>query len=1034
MSATNLRPAQARALLNVTDLLTLSHLALNTPFDRVYRRMLTDMWPNFSPPKSVATMYEAIERVFAFRKAAFHEALAQVNPRPPMAVAFMGARIDNSACLTGEEGVKFVPPFMAATVHFFMPDWKLVAHTAEFALNNPDDGDIEYIVGRMIREYMPDPQALLCGVTAAANADSARAFCHRGRRRALVAATNGPIMDVWDRCWKAIYKRTDPKLAEDRFYPPTDEPGKWTWTRDMYQFAHKHRAVFLAVLRVASAEIPGNSRPTEEDWTVFTKVVEIFEMIDQSLVAIKASSYPTLSRAALHLMRVYATLKLRESQPDFPAPLRDGVARMLAKIRAVWPVVITRHVYHALYLDAVSCCKEGFVEFFGHYAAEIEGAPCSPDAIQARWKAIRDEILGDMVRAEQLEDLGLENEFRAKLNAELDTYETLVQEYQCSGGLWSPTASTVWWRDHGAQVPHVAHAARRVLCVPATMGTAMQAISPPWDDDHLDEQLMFWDVSSGVISFKLAPEMVVGRSLIETAEDMGIDVGAAHSVLTHLPPVTAVDEDYGDYLQRDVFDLEDVRLRWEEAMGREDQGDATLNPRFVLPKSVAAVALAVERVYAFRKAQFRAALAQMDPRPPIAVSFMAPRIDNSGYFVAETDDSVQPFVAVAVHFFTPDWKLVTHVAEFAEIDPVSPDDPDVEVAVWNVVREYMPDPSALLCGVTAAANADSAHVVRAMQGKLHDLAPGDTTLPVKLLLPSALVCNAAGDVYERHWTAVQRTNPSFNEEEFFAPLDEPGKWTMTRGMYLYVHMHRAVYLAVLADPVAHIPVNARPSEADWVVFARLMTIYVKLKDREAQPELPSPIRDGVVQMLSKIRSAWTLVMTRHVYHALYLDPATNGRLNAELDTYEALVRMHRARRAKWTPTASAEWWCTNGAWVPHVARAARRVLCVPVTTGSPMQAVSPSGTNSAQWEGNSGTLPVDSARAMVVGRSLFRTAEIMGIDEDKASEVLHHLPVAADGGATENECEVINLELVRERWEEVMSQQGDGTGWDVTGA
>ncbi|KAJ3359251.1 hypothetical protein GGF32_009544 [Allomyces javanicus] len=882
-----------------------------------------------------------------------------------MAVAFMAARIDNSAYLAGdEEGVKFVPPFMAATVHFFTPDRILVAHTAEFALNNPDDGDIEFIVGNVVREYMPDPQALLCGVTAAASADNARAvralqdklrdlgpvadykvaaqpcFAHvlhsiitvgvaalwssGNWLRALVAATNGPIKDVWDRCWRAVYRRTDPKLAEDRFYPPTDEPGKWTWTRDMYRFVHKHRAVFLVVLRAANAEIQENARPTEEDWTAFTKVVQILELIDNALVHIRASSYPTLSRAALHLMTIYAKLKRRDCAMAW---------RMLAIIRAVWPVVMTRHVYQAVYLDAVSRGKVGFVECLGQYATEVEGLPCLPDAVQARWMAIRNGILDDMVRAEQLEDPGLENGLRADLNAELDTYETLVHEYPTGGRMWSPTATTVWWRDHGAQVPHVAHEARRVLCVPATMGTAMQ---------------------------------------------------------------------------RDVSDLEDVRLRWEEAMVREDQGDgahtplhgqfivdlylpfnvpaspsfrrlsAVLGPGFHPLKSVSAVALAVERVFAFRKSAFHEVLAAMDPRPPIAVSFMAPRINSRvDDFRGRWVGSLPPFVAVTVHFLTPDWNLVSHVAEFK----------------------------------TAA--------------------PGSTEMV------------EARDHREQG----------------------------------------AVYLAVLADPEAVVPENAHPSEADWVVFDKAVAIFellddalkhasapsyptlaraavtfinvfLALKQRETQSDLPVPIRDSVTRMLAKLRGAWKLVMTRHVYQGLLLDPASNGRvaMASFLDQYAAEVEgapcPPDAFRARWKVTrdeildnmmrterpdpalvdvfraklnAELDTYETLVAWVPHVARAAR-VLCVPATTGTAMQ---------PYWAGNTGKL----TKETVVGRSLLETSEVMGIEKDVVSVVLLQMPEVPDdtGGnhGVPEQRDVIWLEVVRERWEESMSRQGDGTGWDV---
>ncbi|KAJ3358067.1 hypothetical protein GGF32_000769 [Allomyces javanicus] len=311
MSASTLRPAQARALLDVINLLILSHLPLDMPLDPVYYRIIKEMRPHFNPPKSVAAMALAVQRVFAFRKAAFHEALAQMDPRPPMAVAFMASRINNSA-----DGAEFVPPFMAATVHFFTPDWKLVAHTAAFALNDPDVGDIEYVVGNVVREYMPDPQALLCGITAAANADSARAVhALQDKLRDLGPANDYTI--AAQPCFAHVMhsiatKRTNPGLVKIHEYVLLNEPGKWTTTRD-------------------------NTKP-----------------------------------------------------------LRDGVTKMLAKIRAVWPLVMTKPVYHALFLDPPTRGKLFLEPILSVYAADLEGELCPRDAFQARWTRIRDEILSEM--------------------------------------------------------------------------------------------------------------------------------------------------------------------------------------------------------------------------------------------------------------------------------------------------------------------------------------------------------------------------------------------------------------------------------------------------------------------------------------------------------------------------------------------------------------------------------------------------------------------------------------------------------------
>ncbi|KAJ3347517.1 hypothetical protein GGF32_006849 [Allomyces javanicus] len=264
---------------------------------------------------------------------------------------------------------------------------------------------------------------------------------------------------------------------------------------------------------------------------------------------------------------------------------------------------------------------------------------------------------------------------------------------------------------------------------------------------------------------------------------------------------------------------------------------AVLGPGFHPLNSVAAVALAVERVFAFRKSAFHEALAAMDPRPPIAVSFMAPRINSRvDDFRGRWVGSLPPFVAVTVHFLTPDWNLVSHVAEFKTAAPGSTE--TVE-AVWNVVCEFAPDPRALLCGVTAAANAESATVLHALQIKLHELVRDNKTVEptnvaaqpcfahalhgiaaagVAAFRPSSkwldalleTVRGTASRVYDRHWKAAQRTNPDMNEEHHNAPFDEPGKWT-----------------------------RANNAQADWVVFDKAVAIFELLDDALKHVSAPS---------------------------------------------------------------------------------------------------------------------------------------------------------------------------------------------------
>ncbi|KNE62851.1 hypothetical protein AMAG_18927 [Allomyces macrogynus ATCC 38327] len=169
-----------------------------------------------------------------------------------------------------------------------------------------------------------------------------------------------PDAQVYKRYWMAVYGETNPGLAEDYgLHALVDECGKWTTTRDMDLFVNTHRAVCRAVLADPGAEIPDKARPTERDWAVFDMVLEIFEAVDQ-------------------------------------APIRDGVAPMLAKLRGAETMVMTRHVYHALYIDPASNGGPTLARFLGTQAAEIEGTPCPPEVFQARWKRLRDEHVPDL--------------------------------------------------------------------------------------------------------------------------------------------------------------------------------------------------------------------------------------------------------------------------------------------------------------------------------------------------------------------------------------------------------------------------------------------------------------------------------------------------------------------------------------------------------------------------------------------------------------------------------------------------------------
>ncbi|KNE61861.1 hypothetical protein AMAG_07133 [Allomyces macrogynus ATCC 38327] len=224
-------------------------------------------------------------------------------------------------------------------------------------------------------------------------------------------------------------------------------------------YVHKHRAVYLAVLAHPSAEIPENARQTDADWVVFEMAVEILELVNDlfnlALTHVSGPSYPTLARAAVSFMGVYVMLKEREAQLDLPGPIREA---LLAK--------------QGLFLDPASIGRVAMASFLGQHAVDVEGVPCPPDEFQARRKATRDGILDAILRTER-PDPALVDIFRANLNAELDKYETLVRTHGARNGAWTLAASADWWRAAGAWAPHVAWAAQRVLCLPATTGAAL---------------------------------------------------------------------------------------------------------------------------------------------------------------------------------------------------------------------------------------------------------------------------------------------------------------------------------------------------------------------------------------------------------------------------------------------------------------------------------------------------------------------------------------------------------------------------------
>ncbi|KAJ3359252.1 hypothetical protein GGF32_009545 [Allomyces javanicus] len=536
-----------------------------------------------------------------------------------------------------------------------------------------------------------------------------------------------------------------------------------------------------------------------------------------------------------------------------------------------------------------------------------------------------------------------------------------------------------------------------------------------------------------------------------------------------------------------------------------------LRSSFLFPPSTAAMAASIHNELAHRQQAFNAAVATMDPRPHFAVSFVPP-VDGA------------PFLAVSVHFITKDWKLVSHVAEFAPPD--------------------------LLCSVTAAAGTTNEAAIRTVQDKLHALVPEDE-LPVAAHTLAqvdlaaiihgvaaagvtvfrengfdAWIRDLAGataanrQIYVRCWRDYYCDDPTTAARVDFPLLDAPGKWMTTFELYEHVLGQRGILLEFLADlQDAAIAASTRPtaevaqsrdaiavinSPATLAPLPMIQVIYLFtiLKDHAARVDLPVPVLQGVERMLATLRGHWTQIMTRTTLHAFWLDPTISaaprilqwfldtyaadlegsacpcdafpvlwrtlrdeilddmirtarhdrtvalGRrddvdptdasirsklararaqeltnqvrhaLSEELDAYEALADAHRARVEPRTDELEAlVWWRAHEDQFPNLARAARRVFCVPATTaGTTIQALAPA----ADWNGpHWGKMRAAAARDLVIGRSLAEALAALGVGVDdvaKATRVVRHVPLPVPP-RDEVESEVVDLEQVRERWE-----------------
>ncbi|KAJ3347721.1 Zinc finger BED domain-containing protein 1 [Allomyces javanicus] len=112
------------------------------------------------------------------------------------------------------------------------------------------------------------------------------------------------------------------------------------------------------------------------------------------------------------------------------------------------------------------------------------------------------------------------------------------------------------------------------------------------------------------------------------------------------------------------------------------------------------------------------------------------------------------------------------------------------------------------------------------------------------------------------------------------------------------------------------------------------------------------------------------------------DQALRMDCTQELRAFEDDASAFRRANPKWTEGLTTSWWSTNGAKYPNLAPIARRVLCVPVTSVPSERVFSTaSHVNSKMRAGKIGP---ETARAMVVGQSLYSTAGDMGLNPDDA--------------------------------------------------
>ncbi|KAJ3370680.1 hypothetical protein GGF31_003994 [Allomyces arbusculus] len=610
-----------RARLGLLDLLVALQLPLELPFHSAFRRFACCLRSSFLFPSSTAAIATGIHHVLAHRQKAFRGALSKMDPRPHFAVAHVpsvdGApflAVSVHFITKDWKLVSHVAEFAQAEPGAAVDEvvWQVVLDSGlapdllcgvTAAAGDATDAVIRTVQGKL-RDLVPDDEMLLAARTIAqpdlvsalhgVAANGVAALKENGFDGWLCAlvdsiAPDAPNGEIYTGHWRE-YFRDKLEIAARVEVPQRDVPGgKWTTTFDMYSFAVRHRDVLVRVLADPGGQFASNARPTAENWAELAAVIQLFSCINHVLVT--ATMTPTLSVTACNLLALFSIFHdyLHLSCPQ--ASLNACVSRMLATLRDQRDQIMTPAARHALFLDpTVPLGPAARYLFFDQSAGDGEVHPCTPESFPAHWRTIRDEIVEDMIRTvyhDRTENLAhqpnpalpsaawiatppqeqakLKRAFHQltdhilhkKLNEELDKYEALAHAHRQRHELATHDAALKWWREHEEQLPHLARAARRVLCVPATTTATIRGLAPaagwkgPW---------------AGAMGVTTARDVVVGRSLLESVAAVGIDVvGAAEEtrVLRNVPLLAAPPR---DETPRGVLDLDQVRARWEEAV------------------------------------------------------------------------------------------------------------------------------------------------------------------------------------------------------------------------------------------------------------------------------------------------------------------------------------------------------------------------------------------------------------------------------------------------------------------------------------